>query len=60
MYSMLKTSKINIYKVLFTVDDDNDWVETVPDPQNRQQEQKPFLVVSCIFNLCVHSTVYSV
>ena len=32
----------------------------VPDPQNRQKEQKPFLVVSCIFNLCVNITVYGV
>ena len=32
----------------------------MPEPQNRQKEQKPFLVVSCIFNLCVHSTVYGV
>ena len=31
-------------------DEDDDWVEMVPDPQNRQKEQKPFLVVSCIFN----------
>ena len=47
---------------LFQLDDeDDDWVDMVPDPQNRQKENKPFLVVSCIFtDFCVHSTVYSV
>ena len=24
---------------------DDDWVEYVPDPQHRQKQQKPFLVV---------------
>ena len=32
-----------------TDDEDDDWV-MVPDPQNRKKEDKPFLVVSCIFN----------
>ena len=27
-------------------DDDNDWVQHVPDPQHRQKQKKPFLVVS--------------
>ena len=27
-------------------DDDDDWVHHVPDPQKRQRQQKPFLVVS--------------
>ena len=26
-----------------------DWVDIVPDPQNRKKEKKSFLVVSCIF-----------
>ena len=47
---------------LFQPDDEyDDWVDMVPDPQNRKKENKPFLVVSCIFtDFCVHSTVYSV
>ena len=31
-------------------DEDDDWVDMVPDPQNRRKENKLFLVVSCIFN----------
>ena len=28
---------------------DDDWVEHVPDPQHRQKQQKPFLVVRWFF-----------
>ena len=28
---------------------DDDWVEHVPDPQHRQKQKKPFLVVRLFF-----------
>ena len=47
---MLKTSKIHIHSVYLIQteekDDDDDWIALVPDPQKRQKQERPFLVVS--------------
>ena len=46
---MLKMSKIHIHSVYLNQKEeekDDNWVDMVPDPQNRQKEKKPFLVVS--------------
>ena len=36
----------SVYLIQKEEQKDNDWVHMVPDPQNRQKEKKPFLVVS--------------
>ena len=48
-------------------DNDNDWVQHVLDPQHRQKQKKPFLVVSMsktsedtVINFGVHSTMYRI
>ena len=38
-----------VYLIYLDDGDDDDWVERVPDPQNRKEEKKSFLVISCIF-----------
>ena len=36
----------SLYLIQKEEKDDDDWIHHVPDPQNRQRQQKPFLVVS--------------
>ena len=36
----------SVYLIQKEEKDDDEWIHHVPDPQNRQRQQKPFLVVS--------------
>ena len=36
----------SVYLIQKEEKDDDKWIHHVPDPQNRQRQQKPFLVVS--------------
>ena len=36
----------SVYLIQKEKKDDDEWIHHVPDPQNRQRQQKPFLVVS--------------
>ena len=36
----------SVYLIQKEEKDDNKWIHHVPDPQNRQRQQKPFLFVS--------------
>ena len=36
----------SVYLIQKEEKDDEEWIHHVPDPQNRQRQQKPFLVVS--------------
>ena len=36
----------SVYLIQKGEKDDDEWIHHVPDPQNRQRQQKPFLVVS--------------
>ena len=39
----------SVYLIQKEEKNDDEWIHHVPDPQNRQRQQKPFLVVSWFF-----------
>ena len=40
------TYSSSVYLIQKEEKDDDEWIHHVPDPQNRQRQQKPFLAVS--------------